>query len=148
MRSKLDIGLELLIYDCGTGHCSGIIRILTVYLRKYTQSMVAILESLAVLNLWVWLDVIRPMRSKVDIGLELLIYDYGIGHCSGVIRILTVYLRKYTQSMVAILYTVESLEVLCVWAWLSVIRSMRSKLDIGLLIYDCGVGHCSGIFTV
>ena len=52
--------------------------------------------------------------------------------------------------MAAILYTVESLEVLGVWAWLGVIRPMRSKLDIGLelLIYDCGTGHCSGIIRI
>ena len=72
-------------------------------------------ESLAVLCLLVWLGVIRLMRSKLDTGLELLIYDCGIDHCSGNIRILTVYLRKYTQSMAAILYTAESLKVLGLW---------------------------------
>ena len=108
MRSKLEIGLEILIYDCGTGHCSGIIRILTVYMRKYYihspwQQYYNTAESLAVLGLWACLGVIRPMRSKLDTGLELLIYDCGIGNCSGIIRILTVYMRKYTQSMAAIL---------------------------------------------
>ena len=37
--------VELLIYDCDIGHCSGIFRTLTVYLRKYTQSMAAILSG-------------------------------------------------------------------------------------------------------
>ena len=46
-----------------------------------------------------------------------------------IMRILTVYLRKYTQSMVALLYTGESLPVLGLWVWLGGIRPTRCKLD-------------------
>ena len=37
-------------------------------------------------------------------GVELLIYDCGIGRCNGICSIHTVYLHSYTQSIAVILY--------------------------------------------
>ena len=94
--------------------------------------MAAILDtakSLAVVGLWVCLGGIRPTSNKLGPLGWLLIYDCCIGYCSGIIRILTVRLRKYTQSMAALLYTAETLAVLDPWVWLGGIRPTRSKLD-------------------
>ena len=77
--------------------------------------------------LWVWLGGIWPTRSKLD--------TFGWSYWSMIVALATVmecleYLWYfYTQSMAGILYTAESLAVLCLWVWLGGIRPTRSKLD-------------------
>ena len=82
--------MELLIYDCCIGHCNELL--------EYLQYICVNIHSpwqqyypanfLPVVGLWVWLGGVQPSKSKLDTGVELLIYDCGISHCNELLEYL------------------------------------------------------------